>query len=57
MIIKEWWCISSADFLHIGGLNTGDVVVHLLVHRLQLICVLLQLHKLLLQGIQVVHGI
>lgn len=56
-VYKEWWCISGADFLDVGGFDPGDVVVHLLVHGLQLVRILFELHELFLKRVQIVHGI
>lgn len=46
---------SGRYFLVVGGFDAGDIGVHLLVHALQLVCVLLELQEFLLQGVQVVH--
>jgi len=48
---------SVGDLLDIGGLDAGDVVVHILVHGLQLVGILLQLQKLFLKRVQIVHGV
>lgn len=48
---------SRGDFLDVSRLDLGDIGVHVLVHGLKLVSVLLQFHKLLLQGVQVVHCI
>jgi hypothetical protein len=48
---------SCGNFLDVGVLYPCDITVHLLIHAFQLIGVLLQLHELILQRVQVVHGI
>ena len=48
-------CKSTDNLLDVGTFNSCYVCVHVLVHCLQLVCILLQLHEFLLQRVQVVH--
>ena len=53
--MRIWGCRSADDFLDVGAFDTGYVCVHVLVHCLEFVCILFQLHEFFLEGVQVVH--